>query len=74
MQDSILKNAQRELPKHEMNYFSDVVDKHRKITIPGCVGCKKRLNTSGDFMNHLAYDVLPGILATAIERDTIAND
>lgn len=34
MENAILKNAQRELLKHEMNYFSEVVHEDRKITVP----------------------------------------
>jgi hypothetical protein len=37
------------------------------IVTPGCEACGKRTNTNGQYLRHLAEDVLPGILARAIK-------
>jgi hypothetical protein len=30
--------------------------------VPGCPTCMKRLNTMGQFLDHLAYGAMPGLL------------
>jgi len=32
------------------------------IVLPGCPACRKRINTMAQFLDHLADDVLPGLL------------
>ena len=32
------------------------------VGVPGCEACRKRINTNGQYLRHLAEDVLPGIL------------
>jgi hypothetical protein len=35
----------------------------RGVVVPGCSLCRKRLNTSSQFVDHLANDVLPAAIA-----------
>ena len=44
---------------HE-NFFNIALT--RGVVCPGCVACKKRIFTMPQFMEHLAYDVLPKII------------
>jgi hypothetical protein len=30
--------------------------------VPGCPACKKRINTSNGFIDHIADDILPDII------------
>src|SRR5712671_1143082 len=64
---SILQTAQSELRKHNLDTFTDKV--HRVVT-PGCPHCQKAFYTISQFAEHLANDVLPGILETAFARAT----
>jgi len=32
------------------------------VVVPGCTVCKKRFNTSGQFADHIANDVVPAPL------------
>ena len=64
---SILQTAQSELRKHNLDTFTDKV--HRVVT-PGCPHCEKAFYTISQFAEHLANDVLPGILETAFATAT----
>src|SRR5712671_4217129 len=64
---SILGNAQSELRKHNLDTFTDKL--HRVVT-PGCPHCQKAFYTISQFAEHLANDVLPGILETAFATAT----
>jgi hypothetical protein len=33
------------------------------VVVPGCPACRKRLFTMANFMDHLADDVLPGLIS-----------
>jgi hypothetical protein len=38
--------------------------------LPGCPACSKTINTTNGFIEHLANDVLPDILKTALSTAT----
>jgi len=38
--------------------------------VPGCPACHKVINTSNGFIDHIASDVLPGIIETAFSTAT----
>jgi hypothetical protein len=66
----ILKAAQAELQRHVWGTYihqgvSIALGGHGIIT-PGCEVCCKRINTNGQYLRHLAEDVLPGILERAL--------
>jgi hypothetical protein len=64
---SILQTAQSELRKHDLDTF---VDKPHGVVTPGCPHCRKSFYTTRHLMDHLAIDVLPGILETAFSTAT----
>jgi hypothetical protein len=64
---SILRNAQSELRKHNLDTFTDKL--HRVVT-PGCPHCGKAFYTISQLVDHLADDVLPAILETAFATAT----
>jgi hypothetical protein len=71
---SIRKAAQRELSRHSWEHFVDnppsIAQGGRGVVVPGCPACNKVINTTNGFMEHLANDVLPGILETAFATAT----
>jgi len=50
------RRLQFELRRHDFSTFSE-----NGLVVPGCPACKKRLNTLGQFMDHLA-DNIPGLI------------
>lgn len=64
---SILQTAQAELRKHNLDTF---LDKLHGVVTPGCPHCRKSFYTISQFLDHLADDVLPGILETAFSTAT----
>jgi hypothetical protein len=36
------------------------------VVVPGCVNCRKLLDTNNQYLSHLALDVLPQILDKAM--------
>jgi hypothetical protein len=62
----ILLAAQAELKAHAWTTFVDnppsVAQGGNGVVVPGCPRCKKRLNTTDQFVRHLADDVLPTIV------------
>jgi hypothetical protein len=67
LMSSILKTAQQELCKHNLDTF---VDKAYQVVTPGCPHCQKSMYTVSQFVHHLAEDVLPHILLAALTRTT----
>ncbi|MGA2813652.1 MAG: hypothetical protein ABSG16_19790 [Candidatus Acidiferrum sp.] len=67
-----ISKLQQELRKHQKDYFCSeersMAEGGTGVMAPGCMLCKVRLNTSGQYLEHLLVDVLP----QAVER--ILND
>jgi len=59
---SILQTAQAELRKHNLDTFND---KLHGVVTPGCPHCTKAFYTISQLVDHLAEDILPGILERA---------
>ena len=63
------QKANAELQRHTWGTFVDkgvsVALGGNGIVVPGCEACRKRINTNGQYLRHLAEDVLPGILESA---------
>lgn len=62
----LLRALQRELLRHQFDTFVDeppsIAQGGRGVVCPGCVTCRKKIFTMPQFMEHLAYDVLPKII------------
>jgi hypothetical protein len=62
----ILLTAKAELMRHEWDTFVDeppsVAQGGKGVVVAGCPRCKMRLNTTDQFLRHLANDVLPPIV------------
>jgi hypothetical protein len=75
----ILAAATAELSRHVWDYFctepKSVAEGGSGVIVPGCSHCKKRVNTTSQYIEHLANDVLPKILREAfkIAAETSAN-
>ena len=71
---SILQTAQRELKRHHWEHFVDnppsIAQGGTGVVVPGCPACNKTINTMNGFVEHLANDVLPGILDRALSAPT----
>jgi hypothetical protein len=65
-QSAILQAAQREIRRHSWEHFVDeppsIAQGGRGIVVPGCPACRKVINTSNGFIEHIASDVLPEII------------
>lgn len=68
----ILAAAQTEIRKHTWDFFVDnppaIAQGGHGVVVPGCPACKVRLNTTGQFIEHLSRDVLRSIIDTALSR------
>ena len=67
MQKAVLLAAiQKEIQRHDLSYFVDeppsVAQGGRGVVVSGCPACRKRINTVGEFLQHLANDVMPPLI------------
>jgi hypothetical protein len=67
VQKSVLLAAiQREIRRHDFSTFVDnppsLAQGGNGVVVPGCPACKKRLNTIGQFLDHLADDAMRALL------------
>jgi hypothetical protein len=60
---ALLRVLQFEIQRHDLGTFLDEPQSGRGVVVPGCSLCRKRLNTSSQFVDHLANDVLPAAIA-----------
>jgi len=67
----IFQSAKSELMRHCWDVYTDnppsVAEGGIGVVVPGCTACKKRINTSDQYLRHLSDDVLPIILRKALE-------
>jgi hypothetical protein len=70
--DSFLTALQREILRYNFDTFVDnppsVAQGGRGCVVPGCVPCKKRFRTTSEFLDHLAYDVIPAFMDRVRKR------
>jgi len=52
----LLQEIQREINRHSWATFSN-----DGVTVPGCLHCKKRINTTPEYIRHITHDVLPAV-------------
>jgi hypothetical protein len=69
VQKSLLLAAiQKEIHRHGFSYFIDeppsVAQGGKGVVVSGCrcPGCRKRINTMTQFLDHLANDVMPELI------------
>jgi hypothetical protein len=60
---ALLRALQVEIQRHDLGTFMDEQQSGRGVVVPGCSLCRKLLNTSSQFVDHLANDVLPAAIA-----------
>jgi hypothetical protein len=62
----LLRALHSEIRQHDFSHFVDeppsMAQGGKGIVVPGCLACKKRINTMPQFLDHLADDVLPPLL------------
>ena len=59
---ALLRALQVEIQRHDLGTFMDEPQGGRSVVVLGCSLCRKRLNTSHQFVDHLANDVLPAAI------------
>ena len=80
MQKSILLAAiQKEIHRHDFSYFVDeppsVAQGGKGVIVAGCPACKKRINTMGQFLDHLTNDVMPELInRLAANHKSVVDD
>ena len=67
MQKSALLTAiQKEIHRHDFSHFIDeppsVAEGGKGVVIPGCPACKVRINTTSQFLDHLANDAMLALM------------
>jgi hypothetical protein len=66
LKSELLAALQKEIHKHDFSHFVDeppsIAQGGHGVVVPGCPPCRKRINTMQQFLDHLAYDVLPKLL------------
>jgi hypothetical protein len=66
----IISAVQQEIRKHIWDTFVEDPPLVRQgghgVVVPGCPSCRKRLNTIGQFLDHISNDVLPGVIESAV--------
>jgi hypothetical protein len=62
----LLRALQSEIRRHTFDYFVEnppaMAEGGKGVVVPGCPACRKRINTTAQFLDHLADDVLPGLV------------
>jgi hypothetical protein len=71
---ALLRALQSEIRRHDFNYFVDqppsVAQAGKGAVVPGCPACKKRFNTTNQFLDHLANDAMPALIERLSEAKT----
>ncbi len=66
LKSELLRALQTEIKRHTFDYFVEnppaVAKGGKGVVVPGCPACRKRINTMPQFLDHLAGDVLPGLI------------
>ena len=72
--EKILQEAKAELERHVWGTFVEgnmsVALGGTGVVVSGCEACRKRFGTNSQYLRHLADDVLPGILESALQLDS----
>lgn len=75
---AIIAAAQTELRKYNWDRFVDVppsvAEGGKGIVAPGCSPCRKKIQTVGQFVDHLVSDVLPKVSGSGIHAHRSGPD
>jgi hypothetical protein len=70
--EKIIQEAKSELERHIWGTFVEgkatVALGGTGVVVSGCEACCKRFGTNSQYLRHLAEDVLPGILESALSK------
>jgi PEGA domain len=71
VQKSVLLAAiQQEIQRHDFSHFLDeprsIAQGGKGVVVGGCPACRKRINTTSQFLDHLANDAMPALLDIAL--------
>lgn len=73
--ETVIAAVQSELQHHNWDFFVDnppaIGQGGKGVVIPGCPACRKRLNTLGQFMEHISKDVVPHAIETATRNSEL---
>ena len=71
----LLHALQSEIRRHDFSTFVEnppaLAQGGNGVVVPGCPACRKRINTMAQFLDHLADDVLPGLLKRHVATTNI---
>jgi hypothetical protein len=66
LKSNLLAALRTELHRHDFSHFVEnppsVAQGGKGVVVPGCPMCKKRINTTPRFLDHLADDAMPALL------------
>jgi uncharacterized protein YfaQ (DUF2300 family) len=66
----LIAAIQSELRRHTWDTFVDqppvIAQGGKGVVVPGCPACQKKLYTVSQFVEHLALDVIPGVVGAMI--------
>jgi len=67
LKSELLSALQREIRRHDFSTFIDeppsVARGGQGVCVPGCPTCRKRIQTMNQFLDHLANDAMPALIA-----------
>ena len=67
LKSELLRAIQHEIYLHDFSHFVDeppsIAQGGRGVVVSGCPACKKKFFTMPQFLDHLAVDVMPVLLA-----------
>jgi hypothetical protein len=70
--EKIIQEAKAELERHIWGRFVEgkatVALGGPGIVVSGCEACRKRFGTNSQYLRHLADEVLPGIIESALSQ------
>jgi hypothetical protein len=65
-QQALIKYLQSEIQRHHWDTFvidpPSVAEGGKGVVYPGCITCRKIINTTPEFLNHLCQDVIPKLI------------
>jgi len=68
----ILREAKAELERHVWGTFVEgkatVALGGTGVVVSGCEACRKRFGTNSQYLRHIADEVLPGIIESALSQ------
>jgi hypothetical protein len=69
----LLRALQSEIHRHTFDYYIEnsaaMAQGGKGVVVPGCPGCRKRINTMAQFLDHLSKDVLPPLVDRLFPED-----